>query len=368
MSTFREIIARVDETRPNAFSEKLKLRWLAALEGRVAADVFLMDAAQIRELEPKYPEGLDREPLVAYPHDDIYDTWLIAKIDEANREYNEYQNSMEYHNEHYIAFVKWFARTYRPAQGSSGQLVPDAGAVVYYLTAYAIAVKCGFRGTVEQWLESLIGPKGDTGTTAYEYAKAAGYPGTEEDFGEHLTASGKTAYDYAVEGGYQGSREEFSAKLATEYVTEAYVKGYAQPKGSYLTAVPAEYATEAFVKNYAHPKLSMSDYVTANGTSGKWQYWKFSSGLCLALGYPTVSWGTPASVGNQYRSTAALDLTGIFTAVRGGVCSNAHRNVNCFVQPSGGTSAELWATSANEPVGTASWGQTLHVVLFGTWK
>ena len=31
----------------------------------------------------------------------------------------------------------------------------------YYITAYGIAVKHGFEGTEEEWLESLRGPKGD---------------------------------------------------------------------------------------------------------------------------------------------------------------------------------------------------------------
>ena len=33
----------------------------------------------------------------------------------------------------------------------------------YYLTAYGIAVKHGFYGTEEEWLQSLKGEKGDPG-------------------------------------------------------------------------------------------------------------------------------------------------------------------------------------------------------------
>ena len=39
----------------------------------------------------------------------------------------------------------------------------------YYLTAYGIAVKHGYTGTEEQWLESL---------TAYGFAKKGGYTGS----------------------------------------------------------------------------------------------------------------------------------------------------------------------------------------------
>lgn len=36
----------------------------------------------------------------------------------------------------------------------------ERAAEYYYLNAYAVAVKNGFRGTEEEWLESLVGPKG----------------------------------------------------------------------------------------------------------------------------------------------------------------------------------------------------------------
>lgn len=49
----------------------------------------------------------------------------------------------------------------------------------YYLTAYGLAVKNGFRGTEQEWLVSITGP---TGKSAYEYAKEGGYTGTEAEF------------------------------------------------------------------------------------------------------------------------------------------------------------------------------------------
>ena len=40
------------------------------------------------------------------------------------------------------------------------------------VTAYAIAVKNGFEGTEAQWLESLTGPRGDTGLGVPEVTTA----------------------------------------------------------------------------------------------------------------------------------------------------------------------------------------------------
>lgn len=164
MSTIQEIIKRVDENKPNAFAPLTKMKWISDLDGKIAADVFLMDIAQIRELQYVGEEGLKKEPLVSYPHDDIYDLWLEAKIDAANGEYNRYQNTMQLYNESYGNFVRWFASVYEPAQGNGEcGFAPRSNVPTYYLTAYGLAVKQGFVGTLDEWLASLVGPQGPQG-------------------------------------------------------------------------------------------------------------------------------------------------------------------------------------------------------------
>lgn len=115
--TIGKVIERVDSLKPNAFDSETKVEWLNALEGRIAADVFLMAAEEIAQLHYSWPADQNTELLVNSPHDDIYGLWLQAKIDEANGEYNKYQNTMQIYNEHFGDFVRWFASTYEPAQG-----------------------------------------------------------------------------------------------------------------------------------------------------------------------------------------------------------------------------------------------------------
>lgn len=117
MAKIGEIINRVDEMRPNAFSTEQKLRWIASLDGRIAADVMLMSIEDIRDLQYRYPEDLESEPLVTFPHDDMYDMWLAAQIDLTNGEFDRYQNDMLMYNEYYDNFVLWFISTYEPGQG-----------------------------------------------------------------------------------------------------------------------------------------------------------------------------------------------------------------------------------------------------------
>lgn len=117
MATIQQIIDRVDDARPNAFTTEQKLAWISELDGKIALDVMLMSITEARMLEYAYPENLTSEPLVTYPHESIYDQWLGAKIDFENGEYTKYQNSMEQFNAHYGNFVRWFAAAYEPAQG-----------------------------------------------------------------------------------------------------------------------------------------------------------------------------------------------------------------------------------------------------------
>ncbi|WP_266138851.1 hypothetical protein [Bacillus amyloliquefaciens] len=62
-------------------------------------------------------------------------------------------------------------------------------------SAYDIAVDNGFSGTIEEWLASLKGEKGDTGATG-----AAG-------------KDGKSAYELAVQQGFSGTLDEWLASL-----------------------------------------------------------------------------------------------------------------------------------------------------------
>ena len=117
MSTYGNIIGLVDSYRPNAFDEQLKLWWLVSLDGKIAAEVMLMDVNEVRELlDLKYPEAMEMEPLVGFPHEELYLHYLEAKIAYDNEEYSSYQNAMESFNAVYTSFMTWFLNTYDPIQ------------------------------------------------------------------------------------------------------------------------------------------------------------------------------------------------------------------------------------------------------------
>ena len=114
--TVKEAIDYADLVKPNAIPQSVKLRWLSQLEGRIAAEIFLMSAIESRTYV--YDENkLGYELLIYPPHDDIYTSWLEAQIDLANGEYDRAANTMQLFDSKWRNFVRWFGNRYDPAQG-----------------------------------------------------------------------------------------------------------------------------------------------------------------------------------------------------------------------------------------------------------
>lgn len=117
--TVEEAIAWADQVKPNAFPREVKAEWLRRMNGSLALEVFLMDQAELEALEE---DGLDAALLVKAPYDDLYQLFLMAKIDEANGEYDKYANSYQIYNARRSEFTCWFCQTYDPAQGYNNRM------------------------------------------------------------------------------------------------------------------------------------------------------------------------------------------------------------------------------------------------------
>ena len=111
--TLDQVIAKVDEVKPNAFSNDRKTDLVNEVEGMVQTQAFLFAPEEF--IAYSYDVDKDRELLVAPPHDKLYAPYLEAKIDYANGEYEKYNNSMQMFNSSWGEFLRWFALVYRPA-------------------------------------------------------------------------------------------------------------------------------------------------------------------------------------------------------------------------------------------------------------
>lgn len=171
-----EVIARVDDIKPNAFTEAAKTMWINECEGLVQTEVMLLCVDDVVQYD--YETDAQTELLVKPPHHKIYWTYLSALIDFANGEYNRYQNTMQLFNNYFGEYMRWYALHYRPA---------DGGAIAqgYYISAYGIAVNHGFDGTEEEWLASLAGEPGPQGIQGPSGPKGdAGPQGPKGDTGD----------------------------------------------------------------------------------------------------------------------------------------------------------------------------------------
>ena len=118
MSTVREMIQRVDAIKPNCFEEGTKAKWLGELDARIALSIMLMDIVEAQRFNYG-AEDMDVELLAQFPHDSIYESWLMSRIDYASGDYNRYANSSALFNAEYTDYLRWFCNTYDPAQRES---------------------------------------------------------------------------------------------------------------------------------------------------------------------------------------------------------------------------------------------------------
>ena len=154
MATLKSVIEYVDEIKPNAFSDAAKTQWVNECEGLVQTEVLLVAGTEL--ISYSYDADKDKELLVKHPHVKIYWAYLTAMIDFANGEYNKYQNTMQMFNAFFSEYMRWFALWYHPAD-THGDKDGTEGWRGYYISAYGLAVKHGFKGTESEWVESLYG-------------------------------------------------------------------------------------------------------------------------------------------------------------------------------------------------------------------
>lgn len=112
-----------------------------------------------------------------------------------------------------LAFISYSLISCAPVKGDS---------------AYDIAVKNGFKGSEEEWLESLQGDDGENLNIQDIYKEVKKDKGEDYTFDDFLkeyfkdvNIYGKSAYELALENGYKGTEEEWLSSL----------KGATGPKG-----------------------------------------------------------------------------------------------------------------------------------------
>ena len=114
--TIIEAIDRVDELKPNSYTQAEKVSWLSKLDGIIKREIIDTHEDVEEVVFEGYNEDtpLNTELLVKAPYDDLYLHWLESRIDYHNGEYGRYNNTVTTYNAAYSAFERFYNRGHMP--------------------------------------------------------------------------------------------------------------------------------------------------------------------------------------------------------------------------------------------------------------
>ena len=114
--TIVEALHRIDELKPNSYSQAEKIKWLSSLDGVIKSEIIDTheDGEGIAFSGYADDAELTTVLLVPAPYDDIYLKWLEAQIDYTNGEYGKYNNSLIAYNDAYDLYQRHYNRTHMP--------------------------------------------------------------------------------------------------------------------------------------------------------------------------------------------------------------------------------------------------------------
>ena len=223
--TIKECIDLVDIIKPNQYSIEEKVRWLSYLDHTIINDVIKTHAGydgRYEEFEGYTADRLGDRLIVESPHDRLYEAYLKMKIDEENGETARYNNSATMFNSYLLEYKKHYNKHHMPIHHAGrrpahvckfpsdvtaaqmenlrkeilSQLREDITEFLSEDKIYDVIMKYvsihraefvgkdGAQG--KDGAPGKEGKDGVNGKSAYEYAKSAGYTGTEEEFARKL--------------------------------------------------------------------------------------------------------------------------------------------------------------------------------------
>ena len=120
--TVEECINRVDSVKPNQYSIEDKVRWLSYLDGSIKKEIIdrhekpvVEEGAEANaEFTGYSPDNLTVSLIAPFPYDEMYVTYLKAKIDEENGETARYNNTASTFNGMLMDFQKAYNREHMP--------------------------------------------------------------------------------------------------------------------------------------------------------------------------------------------------------------------------------------------------------------
>ena len=121
----REILEVIAQTRPNAYTDAEKIRWLNTVEGRVYTDIMSKADDGLNWTFIPFEEGQEeRELVVPVPFTDIYTYYLMAMIDFHNGDSGRYNDTVVLYNDAWENFAAYYRENNKPKQTNLHGMIP----------------------------------------------------------------------------------------------------------------------------------------------------------------------------------------------------------------------------------------------------
>lgn len=115
-----DMIDRVDDMEPNAYSPEQKLKWLSILDGKVYEEV-IRPCEESPDGFTEYVNG-DEELLIPFPYGyDCYYHYLQAMIAAENSETQRYNKRIVMFNNAYTEFMNWYNKNHNRSKVQPGK-------------------------------------------------------------------------------------------------------------------------------------------------------------------------------------------------------------------------------------------------------
>ena len=113
--TLAELIAQVDEFRPNMFTKEQKTAWINEIESKVVKQIINRALWNKDEFTPyEYELNAETELRVPDEHCDVYRTYLFAKMDYMNAETDRYNMDSTMHESAWNDYAAEYRREHYP--------------------------------------------------------------------------------------------------------------------------------------------------------------------------------------------------------------------------------------------------------------
>ena len=123
--TIRDIITAADDSRNNNIDSAKKIEWLSQLDEKIYGDIVLRHEDHEDYGDVAFPYNTDKQVLIAPDRfKEMYETYLMAKIDLQQAENAMYSNDSALHNSAYADFENWYNENHLPVERSRFRVKP----------------------------------------------------------------------------------------------------------------------------------------------------------------------------------------------------------------------------------------------------